>query len=359
MNRIVLLLTVALLFSCTSDKEKVDLKVNRFEQSLFIINNDNVEELASEWNADFGTFNEVFATQIIQKANLPDTQYYHELLEFTHNNDMREAYDSVALLFADFSEIEEELEFAFGQFSVDFPSYPIPEITTFFGGFNYGVVTYDNNIAIGLENFLGKNSKYYGLLGDPEYLRFQKQKKFIVSNAAEVWINEHFQQYIGGRDLLSQLIYKGKVIYCIDKMLPESAMEDKFRFSKAEMNWVKENEASIWQYIVHEDLLFSKNEQQFRTFINYSPFAKGMPPEAPGRVGYYIGYRMVSEYMDNNEVDTENLMYLTDSRKFLKQSKYKPTKYNNVKATYNTALVWLIGFLIIFVILMLYYKSKK
>ena len=63
--------------------------------------------------------------------------------------------------------------------------------------------------------------------------------------------------------------------------------------------------------------------------------------------------------MENNEVDTENLMSLTDSRKFLKQSKYKPTKYNNVKVTYNTALVWLIGFLIIFVILMLYYKSKK
>jgi len=326
MNRIVLFLNVALLFSCTADREKVDLKVNRFEKTLFEINNDNVYDLAGNLEADFGTFNEVFATQIMQKGSLTDTQYYHELLAFTQHNDMQEAYDSVAFLFADFSKIEEELEFAFGQFSVDFPSYPIPEITTFFGGFNYGVVTYDNNIAIGLENFLGKNSKYYSLLGDPEYLRFQKQKKFIASNVLEVWINEHFQQYIGGRDLLSQLIYKGKVMYCVDKMLPESIMEDKFRFSKAQMDWTEENEASIWQYIVHEDLLFSKDEQQFRTFINYAPFAKGMPPEAPGRVAYYIGYRMVSEYMGNNEIDIEDLMYLTDSRQFLQQSKYKPTK---------------------------------
>jgi len=331
MSRIVLFLVIALLFfvigySLQKEKEQVDLKVSRFEQSLFAINNENVEELNGKLEADFGTFNEVFATQIMQKGNLSDTQYYHELLAFTQHNDMKEAYDSVALLFVDFSEIEEELELAFGQFSVDFPSYPIPEITTFFGGFNYGVVTYDNNIAIGLENFLGKNSKYYSLLGDPEYLRFQKQKKFIVSNVAEVWINEHFQKYIGGRDLLSQLIYKGKVMYCIDKMLPESTMGDKFRFSKAQMDWVEENEASIWQYIVHEDLLFSKNEQQFRTFINYAPFAKGIPPEAPGRVGYYIGYRMVNEYMKNNEIDIEDLMYLTDSREFLKQSKYKPTK---------------------------------
>ena len=326
MYRIVLFLAFSVLLSCTSDKEKIDLKVNRFEQELFEISIENVVELAERLEADFGTFNEVFSTQIMQKGRLTDAEYHNELLSFTQHKDMREAYDSVALLFADFSAIEEELEFAFGQFSVDFPSYPIPEITTFFGGFNYGVVTYDDNIAIGLENFLGEGSKYYALLGDPIYLRFQKQKKFISSNVMEVWLNEYFQQYVVGRDLLSQLIYKGKVMYCIDKMLPALEMEDKFRFTKEQMDWVEENEESIWKYIVHEDLLFSKKEQDFRTFINYAPFAKGMPSEAPGRVGYYIGYQMVSDFMDNNDVDTEELMYLTDSRQFLQQSKYKPTK---------------------------------
>ena len=334
MKPIVLFLSVTLvtflltswLLSLSADAEKLDLKVNRFDQALFDVNAENVVEISSKWKTDFGTFDEVFASQIMQKGSLTDEQYHKELLAFTQHKDMREVYDSLTLLFADFTTIQQELEFAFWQFSNDFPSYPIPEITTFFGGFNYGVVTYDNNIAIGLENFLGENSKYYSLLGDPSYLRFQKQKKFIVSNVMEVWLNEYFQQYLGGRDLLSQLIYKGKVMYCIDKMLPELAMEDKFRFTADQMNWTEENEASIWQYIVHEDLLFSNDEQQFRTFVNYAPFAKGMPPESPGRVGYYIGYKMVSEYMDNNEIDVEQLMYLSDSRQFLQQSKYKPTK---------------------------------
>ena len=39
-----------------------------------------------------------------------------------------------------------------------------------------------------------------------------------------------------------------------------------------------------------------------------------------------IDYTSIGEYMDNNEIDVEELMYLTDSRKFLQQSKYKPTK---------------------------------
>ena len=326
MNRIVFFVAVLVLFSCTTNSQKLDLKINRFERTLFLINDSNAEIVSKKLEENFGTFNEVFTYQIMQKDNLTNDQYLQELINFTEHKDMREAYDSVDVLFGDFKEFEKELEFAFWQFSNYFPSYPVPEITTFFGGFNYGVVTYDDNIAIGLENFLGKDSKYYQLLGNPQYLRFQKQKKFIVSNVMEVWLNEYFRQYLYGSDLLSQMVYKGKVMYCIDKMLPEMNMEDKFRFTNEQMNWVKENEASIWQYIVNEDLLFSNDENKFRSFIDYSPFAKGMPNKAPGRVAYFIGYKMVKEYMNNNKIEIEDLMYLKDSRKFLQQSKYKPTK---------------------------------
>ena len=323
---LVTFLVVSLIFSYFPVDKKVKLKVNRFEQELFSITNDNLIKKSNSWNTIFGSFTEVFATQIMNSSQLTTTQYYDELLAFTQHKDMREAYDSTAIVFDDFSEFEHSLELAFGQFTNEFPSYPLPEITTFFGGFNYGVVTYDNNIAIGLENFLGTNSKFYQFLGDPEYLRFQKQKKFILSNVMEVWYNEHFQKYLGGRDLLSQIIHKGKAMYFIDKMLVDISLEDKFRFTKSQMDWVIENEASIWEFLVHEDMLFSKKEMEFRSFVNYAPFAKGMPQEAPGRVAYYIGYKIVNEYMNNNEIDIEELMYLTDSRKFLQESKYKPTK---------------------------------
>jgi hypothetical protein len=323
---LVTFLVVSLIFSYFPVDKKVKLKVNRFEQELFSITNDNLIKKSNSWNTIFGSFTEVFATQIMNSSQLTTTQYYDELLAFTQHKDMREAYDSTAIVFDDFSEFEHSLELAFGQFTNEFPSYPLPEITTFFGGFNYGVVTYDNNIAIGLENFLGTNSKFYQFLGDPQYLRFQKQKKFILSNVMEVWYNEHFQKYLLGRDLLSQIIDKGKAMYFVDKMLVNISLEDKFRFTKSQMDWVIKNEASIWEFLVHEDMLFSKKEMEFRSFVNYAPFAKGMPQEAPGRVAYYIGYKIVNEYMNNNEIDIEELMYLTDSRKFLQESKYKPTK---------------------------------
>ena len=57
-----------------------------------------------------------------------------------------------------------------------FPNLEIPKITAFFSGFNYGVITFDNYIAIGLENFLGANSKYYSLLESQSILVFKVKK---------------------------------------------------------------------------------------------------------------------------------------------------------------------------------------
>ena len=330
MKRILFLLIISVFYSCLKDKkEQLNLTFNRFENALFVINNENVKGQIQNLQNDFGTFNEVFETQIMQKGEMTDSAYSKELLSFINHSDMREAYDSVSIMYLNLSDIKKDLNLAFTIFGHDFPTYPIPEITTFFGGFNYGVVTYDNNIAIGLENFLGMNSKFYKLLGNPEYLRFQKQKKFISSNVMEVWLNEYFEKYLTGRDLLSQMIYKGKIMYCIDKMLPNTLLSSKFRFTQEQLHWVMNNESNIWTYFIENDLLYSSHEQDFRSFLHYAPFAKGMPNDAPSRVAYFIGYQIVSEFMQRNdrtELPIEDMMKLSDSRQFLKLSKYKPSK---------------------------------
>ena len=334
MKRIVFLLvffisivsTLIWLFYNSNQVEKVDLKVKRFEKALFSLTEDNVVQNLNEWDEKFGSFNNVFISQIMQITYSDDINYYNEILAFTKDNDMKEAYDSTAVLYSDFSDIISELEMAFGIFANEFPSYPIPDIITFFGGFNFGVVTFDDNIAIGLENFLGTNSKFYSYLGYPEYLKYQKQRRLISSNVMEVWFNEYFSKYLIDRDLLSQMIHKGKMIYFLDKMLPNVSLKDKLRFSRNQMDWIENNEASVWEYFIDNDLLFSSNQNKIRSFLNYAPFAKGMPKESPGRVAYYIGFNIVDEYMNKNKIDIEELISLDNSREFLQKSEYKPKK---------------------------------
>ena len=63
--------------------------------------------------------------------------------------------------------------------------------------------------------------------------------------------------------------------------------------------------------------------------LHYAPF-KRYAKESPGRIGYYIGYKIVNSYMNNMKIDYNQLMLFKDSREFLKKSQYKP-KVKNMK----------------------------
>ena len=77
-------LTCFILFSPFAEQiDSVDLKFNRFEQELFLINEDNVFEKVNNWDKKFGSFNEFFKTQIMQLSKNDTQQYYASLLVFT------------------------------------------------------------------------------------------------------------------------------------------------------------------------------------------------------------------------------------------------------------------------------------
>ena len=67
---LILFLVATWLFSSFEKVEKVELKINRFEQELFSINAENVIEKSNRWDETFGSFNEVFTTQIMQISQL-------------------------------------------------------------------------------------------------------------------------------------------------------------------------------------------------------------------------------------------------------------------------------------------------
>ena len=46
----------------------------------------------------------------------------------------------------------------------------------------------------------------------------------------------------------------------MDLILPDEHKENKFRYSKKELDWCKKNEKYIWQYIVDNEL-YEKNSK--------------------------------------------------------------------------------------------------
>jgi hypothetical protein len=76
---------------------------------------------------------------------------------------------------------------------------------------------------------------------------------------------------------------------------------------------------------VEQQKLFSKDDDVVRIFIEESPFTKPFGNRSPGRMGQFLGWKIVKEYMKNNpEVTLEQLMQTKDLQIILNRSAFKP-----------------------------------
>jgi len=300
------------------------INIYRFEQSLFATNESKIDKDILEWEKRLGAFFESFNYEIL-RINSKQENYKQELLQFVSHPDMREAFDTLIKKYPNVNFLETELSEAFDRYNQYFPQKVLPKVVTYFSGFNFGVVTNDTILAIGLDYFLGKDCSFYKRLNSPKYMRLKNQSKFILPFCFEAIANNEFSDFNSENNFLSQMIYKGKIMYFLDVILPQFSNADKLRFSQNQLNWCKENESNIWAYFIDNEILYSTDIKKINSYINYAPFAKGMPKESPGRIAYWMGWNIVKTYMNNKKnITIEQLMENTNPQEILQQSRYKP-----------------------------------
>ena len=107
-------------------------------------------------------------------------------------------------------------------------------------------------------------------------------------------------------------------------MTPEDDKNLKFRYSNDELAWCQQNEKNIWETVVNQNLLYSKDKKQLNHFISIAPFTKGLPKESPSGVGIWLGYRIVKDYVEKNCVDVKALINEKNVKNILKS--YNPNE---------------------------------
>ena len=108
-------------------------------------------------------------------------------------------------------------------------------------------------------------------------------------------------------------------------MYPESEDSLRFAFSPEQMEWCTIKEKVFWEFLANKKLLFSKDYQVFKKYIEDQPFISSLERESPGRAAVWIGYRIVEEYMNKNtSVKLVDLMTNENQMEIYHQSKYKP-----------------------------------
>jgi len=237
----------------------------------------------------------------------------------------QESQGRIEEVFADFDDTENALELAFGRYQALFPEEHVPQVVTMNSVFNYGIYPMDSVLAIGLEFYLGEKDtviKRLPIEQFPAYLREKMNPEQLVPNAMSGWMLVHFKDKGKGMSLLDQMVYQGKIYYFSHLLLPDIPEHLLYAYSIEEMKWCRDNEFNIWQTIVKEDVLFSKDKKLIRDWIGHGPFSRGFGEQSPAPLAPFVGERMVKDYVDQHpDLSAQQLLDI-DAKEILQS--YKP-----------------------------------
>lgn len=309
-----------LLFSCDSNPLdvdvsdiKVEIKVDRMEQELFA-SEKNTMLLNDELHKKYGMLYEAFMVDMLGEVPPNNPQAPIVLEGFVNHPDMKQIYSDMEKKFGDFSKYESGIEDAFKYYKYYFPDSLVPDLITFYSNFNANVFPYGNRIAIGLDMYLGPDHELVNSLPNdifPQYLKDKMDPRYLVADVMKAWLMNRFFEELhsdGADDFLSSIITLGKIMYLMDAMLPFEEDYIKFGCSKEQMEWCVYNEQNVWKTIVDEKILYSKDKAVILQYVSEGPFTKGMPHDSPGRVGVWLGWQIVRDYVEQNEVSVLELL---------------------------------------------------
>lgn len=309
--------------------ETVKVEVVDFYKDLLEVSSRQDSMGFSMMRKKYGAFFEQFNTGVLNIGSSRSPIYLERLQSFTGDKDIRYLYKCVDSVFTakDRANLQASFDESFTLYKAVFKNHSLPKIAYQISGFNYAMVCSDSILGIGLDFYLGKNFKYYGYLQYPEYKKRVMQKEYILPHALYAWFKTEFDTTDGASNLLGEMVNEGKILYFIQNLKPEMQDTILFGYTQKQLEWCIYNEFNIWRTLVDKKMLFSTNAIENQKMISEGPFTTGFPRESPGRLGWFMGYRIVESYMKNNpDVSLEQLMANNDAALILSKSKYKPKK---------------------------------
>jgi hypothetical protein len=183
-------------------------------------------------------------------------------------------------------------------------SVPLPKEIYYINSlFVSNVYCTNKEIGIGLERYLGPKEEVIKELPSQEFFQWMKDgmlKEYIPRDVISEWIAANIVKEVNGT-FAEKMIRWGKIMYLTESAFPEMEKHTLLRYTKNGYAWAEHNESSIWKYIVNQNLLFSKNERDHANFLHEGPFTVGLPEKSPDRLGQFLGWKIVHEFMEQNE----------------------------------------------------------
>jgi len=307
-----------LVYSCKKEKKipqeilsiKAPVSIERFDQDFSNLSPQNLDSLQLKYPFLF------------------PKKYTQEFwLKKSKDTLQQEIINEIHTAFPNTNNLEKELELLYKHLIFYYPTIKVPQTVSLISEVDYKnrILLRKELLLIALDCYLGKNHHFYADIS--RYVAEDFESKQIVVDIA----NEYAKKIIpraSGRDFMAQMVLYGKRIYLLKQILPKKPLTDILSYTDEELLWNQANESKIWRYFIEKEILFSTNRNLLPRFLYPAPFSKfymSYDTDSSDRIGQYMGYRIVSTFMENNDVSLQQLMEI-DSKTIFEKSRFKPKK---------------------------------
>jgi hypothetical protein len=338
---LILLTGIVALAACNSPQKTPDvsnipvsLQTFRFDRDLYHTDTNHIASgmqiLAGQYPNFLNFYLDTLLGLGIHGHFTDHDTFLHELLT---NKDYRALYDTIQSHFPEAEPQQKELISGFRYLKYYFPNHTIPTIIYFSSQLNkFSAITLDSNIVgIGLDMFLGPKYPFYRAVEIPAYMDGHLRPEYMPVAVFTVIYQDRypFNPYSdssGNKTLLNLILQRGREQYFLHQVLPTLPDSTLFGFSQQQLDWCTKNEAYIYNFFVERNLLYSVELGTIIKYVMDGPYAEGLPPQSPGNVGSWLGYRIVSSYMQRHSNTTLQQLLATPPKPqtFLEEAKYRP-----------------------------------
>jgi hypothetical protein len=304
-------------------KKQFQLRILRYEKDLFSLDMNHLSK-------EIERLSKRYPTWLIEPGIWDNPEMLEQLKSYLQDTVIIALYQEVEKT-VDFELFLKELETAFGYYKVFYPDDSIPEIITIIPGLDIempSLYMVDDILFINIDMYLGADYQYYKDIGMPTYISERCAPEYLpVDIFKKAMVYKHLAK-APRTSLLEAMITEGKKLYFTEMMFPRLHERYIMGYSEEKYEWANTYIGNVWSYIIEKNELFGKGEALLRCYIEESPFTKPFGNDSPGRVGIFLGWKLIQSYMFNHpEITLSELMEETDYQKILNTAKFKPSLF--------------------------------
>ena len=305
--------------SCT---KPATVSIQRLDQALFTGHSRPDVEAFLKQNTG--------VAQLYFNANNPaaDTTLVNELTRRLQNPELRLLYDQTQAEFGDARPLTDQLTEAFDNIKRDYPTFKPPRIVTFITGFlGPDLVVSDTLVLIGLDYFAGPTAKYRPRGEEfPRYVLRRYAQPYLVPTIVRMLSARFNEQNPADQTLLADMVYTGKSMVFTRSMLPQTPDSLIIGYSDRQLTETFNEQEQVWAHFIDNQLLYQTNAEIKKRYTGERPYTVEIGNHCPGRIGDWLGWRIVSRYFDQKKISIPELMRHTDARLLFQESGFRGQK---------------------------------